>query len=99
MSLNDQNKGCLEVKCPLVCEKMAFADASKTVTGFALCQMCLSKSHGFYYQIQTQMHITHLPWCDLVVWSPYQEPFMQHVQYDAFFMKTALVKKACYFLF
>ena len=38
------------------------------------------------------MHITHLPWCDFVVWSPTQEPFVQRVLYDAGFMTTALRK-------
>ena len=38
MSLGDQNKGCLEVKCPLKCEKIAFTDACRTIAGFCLVQ-------------------------------------------------------------
>ena len=32
------SEGCLEVKCPLTCEKTAFADACKSVTGFCLVE-------------------------------------------------------------
>ena len=96
MSLSNQSKGCLEVKCPLVCERTAFVDACKTVAAFCLVQdgehLSLSKSHGFYYQVQTQMHITRTMWCDFVVWSPTQDPFVQRVQYDVSFMNIALSK-------
>lgn len=102
MTLSSPNRGCLEVKCPLVYEKTTFVDACKTVTTFCLeqhgKQMSLSKSHSFYYQVQTQMHVTRLPWCDFVVWSPTQDPFVQRVQYDASFIKPALLK-ACSFCF
>ena len=101
MSLGDQNKGCLEVKCPLVCEKIALTEACRTTAAFCLVQhgdqMCLSKSHGYYYQVQTQMHVTHLQWCDFVVWSPIQEPFVQRVQYDAPFVNTALSKARSFY--
>ena len=69
-----QKMGCLEVKCPYVCEKKLFAAACKDVPGFCLVLnnnvMSLSKTHAYFYQVQTQMHITHLAWCDFVVWSP-----------------------------
>ena len=96
MSLSSQRRGCLEVKCPLVCEKTAFVDACKTVTAFCLVQdgehMFLSKSHGFFYQVQTQVIVSHLMWCDFVVWSPIQDPFIQHVQYNASFINAVLSK-------
>ena len=38
------------------------------------------------------MHVTKLHWCDFVIWSPVQEPFVQRVKYDFSFMKTTLVK-------
>ena len=56
MSLSSQRRGCLEVKCPFVCEKTAFVDACKTVTAFCLVQdgehMFLSKSHGFFVKFK-----------------------------------------------
>ena len=38
------------------------------------------------------MPVTRLMWCDFVIWSPTQDPFVQHVQYDASFMNVALSK-------
>lgn len=52
--------------------------------------VCLSKSHSYFYQIQTQMHVTCLQWCDFVVWSPLHEPFVQRIKYDADFMKSTI---------
>ena len=40
-----QSKGCLEVKCPLTCEKTAFADACKSVAGFVLCSVMVKCSY------------------------------------------------------
>ena len=49
--------------------------------------MYLSKSHSYFYQIQTQMHVTRLQWCDFVVRSPLHEPFVKRI---ADFMKSAI---------
>ena len=69
-----QKRGCLEVKCPLSCEKMLFVDGCKNISRFCLVlnngELSLSRTHACYYQAQTQMHVTHLSWCDFVVWSP-----------------------------
>ena len=71
-------KGILEVKCPYVCERQTIENACKTVNGFCLSeskgQVMLSKSHAYYFQVQTQMHVTNLQWCDFFVWSPMGDP-------------------------
>ncbi|XP_065899160.1 uncharacterized protein [Dysidea avara] len=89
-------RGCLEVKCPLSCEKMLFAAACKNISGFCLVQkngeLSLSRTHAYYYQVQTQMHVTHISWCDFVVWSPMQDVFVERVYYDPAFMTTAMSK-------
>ena len=47
-------KGCLEVKCPYVCERQTVTDARKNVSGFYLADVDgkteLSKSHMYFYQ-------------------------------------------------
>ena len=92
----DNKKGCLEVKCPLSCEKITIIEACRTVSAFCLVEQSghihLSKSHGYYYHIQTQMYVTKLKWCDFVVWSPLQDPFVQRVCYDPVFMEEAVLK-------
>ena len=85
LTLGVQDRGCLGVKCPLTCEKITFQDACSRMS-FCLTKqgtkMFLSKQHGYFYQIQTQMHVICLQWCDFVVWSPMQESFIQRVKYD-----------------
>ena len=96
VTLGGQDRGCLEVKCPLTCEKMTFHNACRAVPSFCLtedgAQMFLLKEHAYFYQMQTQMYVTDLHWCDFVIWSPIQEPFVQRIKYDVSFMKTMLVK-------
>ena len=67
-----ETNGCVEVKCPIKCKSMTIPDAAKT-DGFCLIFVngvhSLSKTHAYYYQVQTQLHVTKLQWCDFVVWS------------------------------
>lgn len=78
-------KGCLEVKCPVLCEKSLMIDVCKKNALFCLKEkdgeMQLSSAHSYYYQIQTEMHVTRLPWCDFVMWSPIEDPLVQRVYY------------------
>ena len=94
-------RGCLEVKCPYVCETQTIENACKTVKGFCLRtvegQIQLSKSHLYYYQVQTQMRVTKVQWCDFVVWSPIDEPFVQRITYDATFMDHNLLKARVFY--
>ena len=87
------NRGCLEVKCPQTCEKVPLTVACKDFSGFCLvlnnCEMFLPKSHVYYYQVQTQMYVTQLQWCDFVVWSPVPDIFVERISYDPEFMKKA----------
>ena len=89
-------EGCLEVKCPLSCQTISVEEACRKVTAFCLLEkdgvISLSKVHSYFYQIQTQMHVTKCRWCDFVVWSLLGSPFIQRIQYDAAFMKGAIIK-------
>jgi len=89
-------KGCLDVKCPLSCQMISVEEACRKVTAFCLLErdgvISLSKVHSYFYLIQTQMHVTKCRWCDFVVWSPIGSPFIQRIEYDAAFMKGAIIK-------
>ena len=102
LSRASHGKGCLEIKCPYVCEKQTVSDACRNISGFCLTvkdgRTELSKSHMYFYQVQTQLHVTGLLWCDFCVWSPVGEPFVQQIEYDKAFMDKAL-KKARKFYF
>ena len=90
------SKGILEVKYPYVCERQTIDHACKTVNGFCLTeskgQVMLSKVHAYYFQIQTQMHVTSLQWYNLFIWSPMGEPFIQTIKYEPAFMDKVLLK-------
>ena len=89
-------RGCLEVKFPFSCEKVLFDVTYKEVQNFCLVSnkstMSLSRSHAYYYQVQTQMCVTQLHWCDFVIWSLIQTVFVECIVYDLVFMKAALHK-------
>jgi len=95
-SEKDNKRGCLEVKCPFSCEKKTVLEANRSVPAFCLIEqgggIFLSKSHGYYYQVQTEMHVTNSKWCDFVVWSPLDQPFIQRIHYDSEFMSNAIAK-------
>jgi hypothetical protein len=47
------------------------------------CSVQLDRNHAYYYQVQTQIHITEVEFCDFIVWnknSLYIERIMPDVQ-------------------
>ena len=74
---------------------MTIVQACRKVSAFCLIEedgsMFLSISHAYFYQVQTEMHVTNCRWCDFVVWSPLHQPFVQRINYDPKFMKTTIV--------
>ena len=97
----DKERGCLEVKCPILCEKSLMLDISRKNASFCLKEkngeMELSSAHSYYYQIQTEMHVTRLLWCDFVVWSPIENPFVQRVHYNKAFMEMAISRAKMFY--
>ncbi|XP_065901931.1 uncharacterized protein [Dysidea avara] len=93
--------GCLEVKCPFVCSTISFTEASLKPS------FCLEKSNGrlqlkrkhqYYYQVQTQLFVTQLFWCDFVVWSPTEGILVERIDFDELFTAN-MVSKARSFYF
>jgi len=57
----------------------------------------LKENHQYFYQVQAQLYVTHLPWCDFVVWSP-NEIYVERVLYNQGFIEKAIAKaRAFYF--
>ena len=79
-SKKEKRQGCLEVKCPFSCKEKTILEATRNVSALCLIEqdrgLCLSESHAYYYQIQTEMRVTNSKWCDFVVWSPLDQPFV-----------------------
>ena len=53
--------------------------------------MALRHIHKYMFQVQAQMHIAEVSYCDFLVWTP-QEVFTQRILYDPLFFHDAYGK-------
>ena len=90
---NGSPQGTLEIKCPYSQRNTNIADACKTPTFFCTVDdkdkttICLKKTHNYYYQVQGQMAVLNMPWCDFVVWTR-KEMHVERIFFDETFWKT-----------
>ena len=74
--------GLIEIKNVLLNKNVDLKTAAKTQKSFCLeihsNKLRLKKNHNFHYQIQGQLAITNLQWCDLVVRC--RDPYGIHVE-------------------
>ena len=64
--------GVIEVKCPFSCSNQSFLEATND-TNFCLeCtgdgQFSSKRSHSYLYQVQLQMKLCDVTYCDYVIW-------------------------------
>ena len=92
--------GLLELKCPLMLEGKNVKEFSTILSYQQLSYFCLSNSSGhislkrnhmYYYQIQMQLGVTGLKWCDFVVWSS-MDYFVERVHFDPDFWTSVKSK-------
>lgn len=68
--------GCLEVKCPYLLRSTTFESLKAYAAVKNSClvekdeEVVLSKSHPYYFQVQMQIFVTNVSYCDFVIWSP-----------------------------
>ena len=94
-------KGVLEVKCPS-CVKDSFPEDDSQ-------SFCMSKQsdgnwtikndHPYYYQIQTQMHVCRLDYCDFVVWSEGDGILTERVLKDETFFQNIISDLEHFFVY
>ena len=81
-----QDTRCLEVKCPFVCSNKLFSVTAVEVPLFCLEEkngkLQLKRKHQYFYQIQTQLFVTQMLWCDFVEWSPNECIVVERINYD-----------------
>ena len=87
--------GILEIKCPWSARDLTikeFAESKKSflVNDFGQSAM-LSRTHGYYYQVQLQMYCTNRSWCDFFVVTS-KDQFVERIFYDEGFMQQAIRK-------
>ena len=87
--------GCIEIKCPYSAREKLVRDAC---TSQFFCskdennRVFLKKCHNYYYQIQGQLAILNLKWCDFVVWTTV-DLHVERVKADReFWLKQCLPK-------
>ena len=77
--------GILEIKCPYSARTMSPVVACHEINTFCCSsidgQPLLKKTHNYYHQVQGQLAITQLPWCDFFVWTPHGT-YVQRVERD-----------------
>ena len=56
--------GCLEIKCPY-CSKDSLPESANFIDDDSK----LKKSHAYYYQVQMQIYLHKVQFCDFVVWT------------------------------
>ena len=90
------------MKCPFVCLKKLFCVASAEVPSFCLegndGKLQLKRKHQYYYQIQTQLFVTQMLWCDFVVWSLSEGILVERINYDEEFSKQMVSKARTFYL-
>lgn len=78
ISCNSKVNGVLEIKCPAVLEKIIPANIHE-LSEKQRRNLCFSivngvprlkRTHKYYYQIQIQMVVCNVSFCDFVIWSP-----------------------------
>ena len=87
--------GVLEIKCPFKTRNCSLTESCKD-SSFCLGigeegVMALRHIHKYMFQVQAQMHIAEVSYCDFLVWTP-QEVFTQRILYDPLFFHDAYGK-------
>ena len=85
-------KGVVEVKCPFSCRDISFDLAVKNKT-FCLQEetFLLKQDHAYYFQVQLQMNLCKVKFCDFVVWGK-NGNLTQRIDYDEQCINNALTQ-------
>ncbi|KAJ8914046.1 hypothetical protein NQ315_017565 [Exocentrus adspersus] len=68
--------GCLEVKCPYLLNFNNVTSIEQYLQMRSTCllksegKVILNRTHPYYYQVQAQIFVSELLYCDFVIWSP-----------------------------
>lgn len=89
--------GIVEVKCPFCLEKNSFEDATSKKDFCLESDYSLKKEHAYYYQVQAQLFVCNVNYCDFVVWRSPQDFVIQRIHADQeFFNHSVKEAKAFY---
>ncbi|XDV16378.1 hypothetical protein PO909_016123 [Leuciscus waleckii] len=84
--------GLLQKKSPQECVdqynsgEMTSKDIQATCFTISDNKLVLRRSHPYYYQVQYQLGVTGLEWCDFVLWSVKGDPSIERIYSDSNFI-------------
>lgn len=96
----DKLVGILEIKCPMTLQKCHPGDAARMLSKKQMSAFCcaelggtlkLKQTHPYYYQVQMQMAVCGVLWCDFTLWSQ-QGLYIDRVHYNSDFWETTAAK-------
>ena len=87
--------GSLEIKCPFSCRKKELKEVAEENSRFFLSQkedgtLELKQNHQYYYQVQLQMKLCNVEYCDFVAWKKDGDIFIQRIMLDSEFIDDAI---------
>ena len=94
-------KGTVEVKCPFRVKEGLPEDEKENSCSCLTWQdgkWTLAKDHAYYYQVQTQMGVCKLAYCDFIVWTE-KEMLVERINADASFFEATLDKAKQLFVY
>ena len=90
----------LEVKCPYSCRDKSFAEACSDSNSCLEMQldgaMRLKTTHSYFYQVQAQIKLCDVVFCDFVMWNE-KQLFVQRITPDNNFIQSAFDKATEFF--
>lgn len=76
--------GLLEIKCPFKFRNSNIKDAalsSEFCLAYVADEIKLKRNHNYFYQVQGQMAISGIKWCDFVVYT-FESIFVERIAFD-----------------
>ncbi|XP_014676996.1 PREDICTED: uncharacterized protein LOC106816868 isoform X2 [Priapulus caudatus] len=86
-------EGLIEIKCPYIYRDVTVADATEDSKFCLGADMKIKVNHPYYTQMQMQMFVTNMIYCDLVVWTTLS-CHVERVDRDEDFINAMVVKLA-----
>ena len=89
-----KNKGLLEIKCPYKYRNetpLKAAENSDFCCVLANGKLKLKTSHNYFYQVQGQMAIAGMSWCDFYVWT-LKGTSIERIYFDKDFWESVVEK-------
>lgn len=94
-------RGVCEIKCPFKHRENTVLQATVLDEAFCLHQhnskLALKKKHQYYYQVQAQLFVCDVDYCDFIVWTK-KDVYIERIMPDAEFWEDCVRKASSFFI-